>query len=276
MIHKISVVIPAYNEEKSIKECLVSLQNQSLLPDEIIVVDDGSTDKTVKIVKSLPVKLILAKHGGPGNARNLGVSKAIGDIIVFVDSDMTFDKNFIRTLTGSIVDGKTKGVFNTDEFVSNYQHPLAKSWNINNGIYSKNRFNPKSKEDTEDFRAILKSEFLRAGGFEDTGYTDSRTLVAKLGYRPTPVEGAISYHSNPDNFTEIFNQSKWIGKRQTKFGILGKVINLVRHSILFSLIRGSFLALKFHLPEFLFFKIVYDFGYSMGIVSSVIYSSKWK
>src|SRR3990167_7735865 len=95
----ISIVIPTFNEQKTIGECLKSLKNQTYKPIEITVVDDGSSDSTRNIVEdSQNIKLLTQGHKGPGQARNLGVANAKGEILVFVDADMTFDKNFIKQL----------------------------------------------------------------------------------------------------------------------------------------------------------------------------------
>lgn len=268
-----SVVIPTYNEAENIEACLKSLLNQSKKADEIIIIDDGSTDNTVEIASKFPVSVIKSNHGGPGNSRNLGASKAKGDILVFVDADMTFDNSFLEKLTKPIVEGHTRGVFNTREFVANYDHPLARSWNLNNGLLGKERMDPESFEDSEDFRAILKSDFLKVGGFDTTGYTDSRTLVKKLGYRPTREDTAISYHANPETLNEIYLQSRWIGKRKTKFGLLGKLINFIKHSLPISIVVGVYKSVRFGVPQFLVFKIVYDLGYCVGVVSSIFSSN---
>ena len=91
---KVTVIIPTYNEEKVIEACLESLSKQTLKDAEIIVVDDGSTDETINILqkvrKSRGVKIFKQKHKGPGAARNLGVRRAKGEVLVFVDADMTF------------------------------------------------------------------------------------------------------------------------------------------------------------------------------------------
>src|SRR3989338_2013270 len=95
----ISIVIPTFNEQKTIGECLKSLKNQTYKPIEITVVDDGSSDSTRNIVEdSQNIKLLTQGHKGPGQARNLGAANAKGEILVFVDADMTLDKNFIRFL----------------------------------------------------------------------------------------------------------------------------------------------------------------------------------
>lgn len=88
---RISVVIPAYNREETIINCLDSIVNQTYKPYEIIVVDDGSTDRTVDLVEEyakFPVKLIKSgKNAGAQAARNIGIKTAQGDWIAFNDSD---------------------------------------------------------------------------------------------------------------------------------------------------------------------------------------------
>lgn len=87
---KISVVIPAYNAAATIADTLRSCLQQSLPADEIIVVDDASTDNTVNIVRGIGTGITLIQlneNKGVANARNTGWAKASGDIIAFLDSD---------------------------------------------------------------------------------------------------------------------------------------------------------------------------------------------
>lgn len=135
---KISIIIPTYNEERVILNCLNSLQEQGYKDFEVIVVDDGSTDKTVdhiKIFKTERFKLTFLSQGhkGPGAARNLAAKNASGDILVFLDADMTFDTEFLEELVKPIVSGKTKGTFSKNEHVSNWDNVWARCWNINEG-----------------------------------------------------------------------------------------------------------------------------------------------
>jgi len=88
---KISVVIPVYNREKTIRYCLDSVLNQTYSPMEIIVVDDCSTDKTVQVIKSYSDPrircIVLDKNSGAQAARNRGIKEAKGEWIAFQDSD---------------------------------------------------------------------------------------------------------------------------------------------------------------------------------------------
>ena len=85
----ISVIIPAYNRESLIGDTLRSVMNQTRPPEEVIVVDDGSTDGTVDAVRSFDssIKVICQENQGAGAARNRGLQEASGDFIHFMDSD---------------------------------------------------------------------------------------------------------------------------------------------------------------------------------------------
>ena len=88
----ISVIVPAYNAEKTLNKCLDSIISQTLVDIEIIVVNDGSTDSTEAIVESYMssdnrIKLINQVNQGLGAARNVGLDIAIVEYISFIDSD---------------------------------------------------------------------------------------------------------------------------------------------------------------------------------------------
>lgn len=87
---KLSVIIPVYNVEKYIYECIESLINQSIKEIEIIVIDDGSKDSSIEIVKKFNdkrINIITKANGGISSARNKGIEIARGKYICFVDSD---------------------------------------------------------------------------------------------------------------------------------------------------------------------------------------------
>ena len=90
--YKISVIIPVYNVEDYISETLDSLMNQTIKDFEIIIINDGSTDKSLEIIegymnKHKNIVLINQENGGPSKARNRGIEEANGEFIVFMDSD---------------------------------------------------------------------------------------------------------------------------------------------------------------------------------------------
>lgn len=99
----LSIIVPAFNIEDYISRCLDSLINQNYKNVEIIVVDDGSEDKTGEIIdryvqKDLGIKVVHKKNEGVSIARNIGIDIAKGDYIGFVDGDDTVDENMFDTL----------------------------------------------------------------------------------------------------------------------------------------------------------------------------------
>ncbi|OGM57257.1 hypothetical protein A3E46_00885 [Candidatus Woesebacteria bacterium RIFCSPHIGHO2_12_FULL_46_16] len=278
---KISVIIPTFNEEEVMGECLKSLVGQKDKDFEVIVVDDGSTDGTLDIIKrfdvgGLELMVLKQNHKGPAAARNLGAEKSRGEILVFVDADMTFDKNFLKNLVKPILGGKVQGTFSKYEYVSNWDNVWARCWNINQN-WEKGRRHPKNYPDKQKvFRAITKKEFDRVGGFTPGGYTDDYSLFEKLGYMAVSAPGAIFYHENPSGLTEVFRQAKWSGKRKYKFGPLGYIIALIRASFPISVILGLIKAFINGESRFLLFKIVYDFGIFVGILEQLFLGKQTK
>lgn len=99
----ISVIIPVYNEEKYVRECIESVQAQTYSNLEIIVVDNGSTDRSHEIIDSMArqdnrIKLVSQANNGVSMARNYGLDIARGEYITFVDSDDTVDTRYIEVL----------------------------------------------------------------------------------------------------------------------------------------------------------------------------------
>lgn len=90
---KISVVIPTFNRQEHILIALESVYSQTLKPDEIIVIDDGSTDNTKELLSSHPIVYLYQKNLGVSSARNLGINCAKNNWIAFLDSDDTWEKN---------------------------------------------------------------------------------------------------------------------------------------------------------------------------------------
>ena len=98
---KISIIVPMYNSEKYIKKCLESILNQTYEDFEVLLVNDGSTDKTESIVNRYNdkrIKYIKNKKSGIGKTRNLGIDKSKGEYLMFVDSDDYLDKSAVEKL----------------------------------------------------------------------------------------------------------------------------------------------------------------------------------
>jgi len=107
---KVSVVIPAYNEEKYIKDCLTNLINQEEKPDEIIVVDNLSKDNTAEIVKKFDVTLIEARSQGIAQARDRGFNAAKNEIIARCDSDSIVPPDWIKKIKKNFANKNIDGL----------------------------------------------------------------------------------------------------------------------------------------------------------------------
>ena len=106
MNKKISVIIPVYNTEDYIEKCIRSIMDQTYKNLEIIIVNDGTTDKSIDICKKLQrednrIVIINQKNMGVGAARNHGIDVSTGDFISFVDSDDMVDKEFYKELVAA-------------------------------------------------------------------------------------------------------------------------------------------------------------------------------
>lgn len=110
---RVSVIIPAYNEDKTVGKIVNLLLNSSLI-DEVICVNDGSTDKTYSILKSFGKKIALVnykKNRGKGFALSKGIKKANGDLVMFIDGDLKNLSNVhIKTLLLPIFKKRCNGV----------------------------------------------------------------------------------------------------------------------------------------------------------------------
>lgn len=95
---RVSVVIPVYNEEKYIARCLFSLLRQEVYPNEIIIVDNNSTDETVSICKKFPVRIVRARKQGIIQARNKGFDEAQYDLIARCDADTIVPPDWIKKI----------------------------------------------------------------------------------------------------------------------------------------------------------------------------------
>lgn len=135
---RVSVIVPVYNAEKYLKECIDSILNQTLKEIEIIIVDDGSTDNSGVLADSLGandtrIRVIHQSNQGLGPARNTGILNAAGEYIGFVDSDdyvlpFMYEKLYKRAIetNADIVQGCHRDVENGNTLIVK-KHPLADS-----------------------------------------------------------------------------------------------------------------------------------------------------
>ena len=183
---KFSVIVPIYNSEKYIKKCLDSLVNQTFKNIEIILVNDGSTDNSEDIIKQyLKDKRIIylkKENGGQASARNLGLSKAKGDYISFIDSDDYVDLDMFEKLN--------ECAFDNDIILSDYyytkenQDNYVKLFNGNAGNIINTDY---WKFDTCPWNKFYKKSFLIENNFsfpEGIMYEDYASIPTLIKYNP--------------------------------------------------------------------------------------------
>ena len=137
----ISIIIPVYNTSKYVRRCLDSVVIQTYKNIEIIVIDDGSTDDSFKILTNYSrcfpnIRLIAQKNRGQSVARNRGINLANGEYIMFVDSDDYVDKNFCQVAYNSIKSFHTDiAIFGM--YMINGSHKEEIPFNLKEGVISK-------------------------------------------------------------------------------------------------------------------------------------------
>ena len=213
------------NEEKYIGACLSSLTQLTVPIQEIIVVDDRSTDNSLKIIRNFQrtisnFQLIRQKHQGMVMARMRGVKAAKGEIVAFLDADMTFDKKYLETLVLPIAERKATATFTKAEYVANLENMWAKCWSINNYLPGNLRILPSTPDKTNSFRAILRDIFMRQKLISSEGYYDDITILhASSTIKAKAIAGAICYHFNPSSLSEVYSSARWMGRGIKSFSL---------------------------------------------------------
>jgi glycosyltransferase involved in cell wall biosynthesis len=128
---KITVVIPTYNREKLLPRAIESVLRQTRPADEIIIVDDGSTDNTAEIVIPYEsrVRYLKKQNGGPSSARNFGLESSSGEFIAFLDSDDAWLPEMLETTIPMFEKYPSAGVIFTDACWRNEQQVLEPAMN---------------------------------------------------------------------------------------------------------------------------------------------------
>ena len=129
---KISIIVPAYNCESTIKRCIESVIHQKYENYELIIINDGSKDNTDLVIKSIlnkdnrkKIKYIVQENKGVSEARNKGLDIAQGDIITFLDSDDYYDPYFFQSIIKNISNNDIllygyKTIFNNENAIMKY------------------------------------------------------------------------------------------------------------------------------------------------------------
>lgn len=145
---KVSIIIPVYNVEKYLAECLDSACNQTHQNKEIIIINDGSTDGSSEIIslyekKHKEIKVITTENRGQSAARNTGIENATGDYIIFLDSDDWLEKDTLEICLKNFNEHKVDIIlFNAKAFADGLPESEAKKFNYTRPDQLKNQKKP--------------------------------------------------------------------------------------------------------------------------------------
>ena len=209
-LKKISVIVPVYNEQETVKQIIQKLQKVKYpLPYEIIVIDDGSTDKTQRILKSLnKIKLLInSKNRGKGFSLRRGFREARGDIIIIQDADLEYDPNDHLKLLALLNEDFINVVYGS-RFMTGHHKPRYSLYYLGNIFLSyltKILFS-KNITDMETCYKSFKSKVIKGLNLKEDRFGIEPELTCKIikkGYNI--IEVPISYNSRS------YEQGKKIG-----------------------------------------------------------------
>jgi glycosyltransferase involved in cell wall biosynthesis len=219
----LSVVIPLFNAEKEVEICLNSLFQSSWPYFEVIIVDDCSTDGSLDVARQYPCRIYtMEKNSGPAAARNLGVSKANSDIILFLDSDTMVRKNSFKLFYDAFQDHPGIDAVLAVPDMASLRSCRASNYNSLRSHYTFISAEPVSDFFSTQMGAMRKNAFFAAGGFNEM-YTGADIEDIELGMRLPPNKVLI--HKDiiiRHHFPSFFSILKKYVRRANQFSKLLK------------------------------------------------------
>ncbi|NTV31410.1 glycosyltransferase family 2 protein [candidate division WWE3 bacterium] len=217
----ISIIIRTLNEEENILKCLDCLSSQTLLPNEVLIVDNGSTDKTLELIHpnqySFPIKIIKITENGFTPGLNKGFDKSVGQFIVFISADCYANSNWLESLlttqskyNADVVQGNEIAAPPNDiHFVINYFRKVQDQA-VDEKIVFFNNTNTLYKRGTLSKFMPFKEEKGRGGeGGEDTLMS---IVYAENGYTAYKSADAIVNHNMFPNWDDFKKRALKHGK----------------------------------------------------------------
>jgi cellulose synthase/poly-beta-1,6-N-acetylglucosamine synthase-like glycosyltransferase len=216
---KVSIIVAAYNSQDTIEECLKSILMLKYPEDlfEVIVMDGGSKDATVKIAEKFPIKVVSIRLNAPA-AYNYAMKIASYPILGFIDADAKVEPAWLNKLIPHLSDPKVAGVSGSIE-TWNKENPWAKSI----GYELKNRYKRIGKYigRIATMNLLLKKAVIEeVGGWDEklpSQYdTDLGFRISAKGYRIAYEPSAVCYHFNRPTLNAYYRQQLQYGKNTLK------------------------------------------------------------
>lgn len=205
---KISLIIPVYNEEKYLARCLDSVKNQTEPFDEVIIINDGSTDSSLEIAKRYDFKIFSYENSGLSVARNHGLEHATGDYIVFLDSDDSYLPNACRLMKMMAKHYPNENImqFNHLRYYTKLNKPVRK-YDNRAGIYTFSNLNECkiwwSAWNKLYKRKAIIHKFRDEMRYGEDGIFNLDNLLEGQRIRCIDEDIMIHYFENPNSLTKI-------------------------------------------------------------------------
>ncbi len=237
-MRKVSIIVPAYNEEMVIVKSIQSLMKQSYPYIEIIVVDDGSSDQTYKLAQKLEFdkgnrSLVVLKkeNGGKARALNFGMEHSKGDLIMVVDSDSKISDDAVELMV-KYFDDEQIGAVAGSVFISNRVNTLTKLQALEyieglNMVRNGQAFFRLVSIIPGPIGMFRKSALKEVGGYDSDTFAEDADLTMKLigkGYKIEFEADAVAYTEAPEDLLDLIKQRyRWtrgilqsLGKHKAK------------------------------------------------------------
>jgi glycosyltransferase involved in cell wall biosynthesis len=195
----ISIVIPVFNGGSKIQKCISALQNQKTQrPYEIIVVDDGSTDGSLECISGNGCRIYRQPNQGPAAARNLGVEKARGKIILFTDADCEPLEDWLETMVLPLENDSISGV--KGAYLTQQKSIVPRFVQLE----YESKYDKMKKDRYIDFidtysAGFVKEDFLRAGQY-DTRFTTASVEDQEFSFRMWGLGYRMIFHPDAKVF----------------------------------------------------------------------------
>ena len=266
MSDKVSIYIPAYNAEKTIEQSIISIKNQTHIVNEIIVIDDNSSDKTVEIINQFQDIILLKnqKNMGLSFNRNLAIKKSSNEIIGAIDSDVVLDKYWLETLLNNLGQNQIVmcGGNMTEKFITNkFNAWRAKYYSQNWG--KKDMINPAFLYGCNTL--LLKSAWINVQGYNDKFLTNGEDI--DFSNKIKSLDNSNLFYSSRATCVHLQNDNiKSLSKRIWRYHSYGYKI---KKPSIYRFIKLSIKQFKFFIKRF--FENIFKLNLFFVYISFIIF-----
>ena len=204
----VSIIIPTYNSQKSIKKCLESIKNQYYKRIEILVADRHSRDATTLIARQHNAKMI-SLDAERSEAKNYAAKNAYGDFLLFIDSDMILHSKVIEECVNTCIQKNVDAIIIPEKYIG---EGMLGKWKKD----EKTSLSATSSKSMEIPRFFRKSAFLHVHGYDEKLVCgedfDLFQRFEKLGYKTAKIDSEIFHFEGRPSLRSILSKAYWYGK----------------------------------------------------------------